>query len=621
MHRSLLTLLTSAAGLAGAVTPLAAQSPAVSYEVSFPNAAHHEAEISVTFPGVRADAPLELWMSRSSPGRYAVHEFAKNVYNVRAEDAGGRALAVEPLTPYSWRIAGPGGTVRVRYTLFGDRGDGTYAQIGRTNAHLNIPATFMWARGMEARPVRVAFRDLPAGWRVATQLKPTADPAVFTAPDLQLFMDSPITLGPLDIRTWLVTNGARIDTIRLAINHQGTAAEVDRYVEMIKKIVTEQAGVFGELPPFDWGTYTFLAVYLPWASGDGMEHRNSTSLTSTRPLSTGMMRNFSTVAHEFFHAWNIERIRPRALEPFDFTRANMSGELWLGEGFTNYYEALTTRRAGLMTDQEFAEGLGGAVDAVVNGPGRRFFSAVDMSRQAPFVDAAASIDVQNKSNTFISYYTFGEAIGPGLDLTLRARSRDLSLDDFMRAMWVKYGKTGRPYTMDDVRVTLGEVARDRVFADDYVRRYIAGREVPDYGRLFASVGFLFRPSRPGKAWLGDTGLSTTAGRVALSTPALVGQPLYAAGLERGDTLLTFDGKPVPSTEALEALVAAHQPGESVEITFRSRGASIASRLTLAANPRMELVPAESAGVEVSATALANRRRWLASKAGTQGAPR
>ena len=110
------------------------------------------------------------------------------------------------------------------------------------------------------------------------------------------------------------------------------------------------------------------------------------------------MRNFGTVAHEFFHSWNIERIRPRSLEPFDFTRANMSGELWLGEGFTNYYEALTMRRAGFTTDAEFAEGLGGAVDAIINAPGRRFFSAVDMSRQAPFVDAAASIDAQNKAN-------------------------------------------------------------------------------------------------------------------------------------------------------------------------------------------------------------------------------
>jgi predicted metalloprotease with PDZ domain len=614
-------LFAPAAGLLliGSVGP--AQSPPVSYQVSFPNAAHHEAEIAVTFPAIPVGVPLEVWMSRSSPGRYAVHEFAKNVYNIRAEDGAGHSLAAVPLTPYSWKIAGHRGTVTVRYTLFGDRGDGTYMQVDRTHAHLNIPATFMWAKGLDARPVRVAFKGLPAGWIVATQLKRTADPTVFTAPNLQLFMDSPITLGPIDIRTWLVTNGARTDTMRLAIDHLGTSAEVDRYVGMIQKIVAEQAGVFGELAPYDWGTYTFLADYLPWASGDGMEHRNSTSLTSTQPLSTGMMRNLGTVAHEFFHSWNIERIRPKTLEPFDFTRANMSGELWLGEGFTNYYGPLTMRRAGFTTDEEFARAIGGAVNSVVNDPGRRYFSAVDMSRQAPFVDAAASIDPQNKANTFISYYTFGEAIAPGLDLTLRSRSPALSLDDFMRAMWVKFGKTEKPYTMDDVRITLGEVTHDPAFADDYVRRYIAGREVPDYVRLFATVGFLLRPARPGLAWLGDVTFSVASGRVAVGSTVLVGQPLYAAGLERGDTLLTLDGEAVTSSFGVDSILARHKPGETIEVSYRNRGSTISSQLALLENPRLELVPGESAGIAVTPAAMEDRRRWLASKAGTQGVPR
>jgi predicted metalloprotease with PDZ domain len=118
----------------------AAPTPPVRYEVSFPNAAHHEAEISVVFGGLPA-GPLELWMSRGSPGRYAVHEFAKNVYNLRATDGSGRSLTAEMDSPYSWRVAGHDGTVRVRYTLFGDRGDGTYAQIDRSHAHLNAPAT------------------------------------------------------------------------------------------------------------------------------------------------------------------------------------------------------------------------------------------------------------------------------------------------------------------------------------------------------------------------------------------------------------------------------------------------------------------------------------------------
>lgn len=598
--------------------------PPVVYEVSFPNAAHHEAEISVTFSGL-ARTPLEVWMSRGSPGRYAVHEFAKNVYNMRASDGRGRTLVAEPGSPYSWTVAGHDGTVRIRYTLFGNRGDGTYAQITRVNAHLNAPATFLFARGLEARPVRVTFTGLPEGWRVATQLKPTPDPRSFTAPNLQLFFDSPITIGRIDIRTWLVKNGNRTDTMRVAINHLGTSEEVDRYVEMTRKIVQEQAGIFGELPRFDWGTYTFLAVYLPWGSGDGMEHRNSTSLTGTRPLATGMMGSIGTVSHEFFHAWNVERIRPRTLEPFDFTRANMSGELWLAEGFTNYYGVLALRRAGLTDDAAFARSIGGAANDVVNLPGRRFYSAVGMSRQAPFTDAAAAIDPQNRSNIFISYYTYGEAIATGLDLTLRTRARgrgpDVTLDDFMRAMWVKFGKTGKPYTLDDARITLGEVTRDPGFADEYFRRYITGREVPDYAGLFASVGFLFRRVRSGAAWLGDVEFGPASEGLTIANPTLVGQPIYRAGIDRGDIITSFAGRAVAGSDDVDSLLKAHRPGDTVLVAYLSHGQQMTGRIVLEENPRMELVPAENAGVAITPGALEHRRRWLASRAGPEGAPR
>ena len=600
---------------------VSAQSGTISYEVTFPNAEHHEAEIAVTFPGLARGAPLTAWMSRSSPGRYAVHEFSKNVYNLRATDGQGRPLAIEPATPYSWTVAGHDGTVTIRYTLFGDRGDGTYAQIDRVHAHLNAPAVFLWARGLESRPARVRFPSLPTGWRVATQLKPTADPATFTAPDLQYLLDSPITLGALDIRSWLVTNRDRTDTIRVAMNHLGSSAEVDRYVEMAKKVVQEQTGVFGELPRFEFGTYTFLAVYLPWGSGDGMEHRNSTSLTGTRPLATGLAGSIGTVSHEFFHAWNVERIRPRTLEPFDFTEANLSGELWLAEGFTNYYGMLTLRRAGLRDDAELARSFGGAANEVINRPGRRFNSAVGMSRQAPFTDAAVSIDPQNRSNLFISYYTYGEAVAIGLDLTLRARFPDLTLDDFMAAMWRKFGKTAKPYTMDDVRVTLGEVTRDRAFADDYVRRYITGQEVPDYAALFARVGFLFRPLRPGAAWWGDVSLEERAGVLTISAGTLVGQPVYRAGLDRGDVIGTLGGVPVGSRAVLDSILARHRPGDTLAVAFESRGLSLTGQVILEADPRMELVPAEAAGAALTPGVQEARRRWLASRAGTQGAPR
>src|SRR5688572_20644728 len=173
----------------------AAQRPEVQYEISFPNAAHHEANVSVTYTGLSA-RPLELRMSRSSPGRYALHEFAKNVYDVKAFDAAGKALTITRPNEHQWNVSGHTGHVRLTYTLYADRADGTYSGIDRTHAHLNMPATFMFARNTFDRPVRVRF-NLPNGanWKIATQLKPTPDPQVFTAPNLQYFFDSPTELS------------------------------------------------------------------------------------------------------------------------------------------------------------------------------------------------------------------------------------------------------------------------------------------------------------------------------------------------------------------------------------------------------------------------------------------
>lgn len=585
----------------------------VRYEFRMPNAAHHEAEITVTWTGVPAGRPLEARMSRSSPGRYALHEFAKNVYGVRAEDSRGRPLAITRPNPHQWDVAGHDGTVRLRYTLFADRADGTYSQVDRTHAHLNAPATWMWARGMEQRPVRVTFTELPPGWAIATQLFPTREAHAFTAPDFQYFMDSPVMAAELDIRTWAVTSGGRTQTIRLAMHHAGTREEVDRYVAMIERVVREQAGVFGELPRFDGGVYTFLACYLPHASGDGMEHRNSTVLTSSGALATGAQGLLGTVSHEFVHIWNVERIRPRSLEPFDFERENMSGELWLAEGFTSYLGPLTIRTAGITDDQAYARALTGTVNTVMHAPGRRYFSAMAMSQQAPFVDAASSIDPQNRQNTFISYYTWGAAIGLGLDLTLRQRFRR-TLDDFMRALWTDHGRAERPYTMADARAILARVTGDPRFAAEFFDRYIEGQEALDYPALLAQAGFLVRPAAPGRAWLGDVAWRADGGSLALQAGPLVGTPIYEAGLDRGDRLQTIAGRDATTPDVVDAVLQAHRPGDAIPVTFTSRGERLAATIRLAESPRIEVLTMEEAGQVPTAAQLAFRQRWLGSRA-------
>ncbi len=531
------------------------------YEVSFPNAVHHEALITVTFTDLPAQ-PLELRMSRSSPGRYALHEFAKNVYSVRADDGNGSPLQLARPNPYQWDVPVHDGTVRLTYTLFADRADGTYSQVDETHAHLNAPATFMWARGLGDRQIRVTFEPADTTWRVATQLFPTDDPMTFTAPNLYYFLDSPIEISNFSLRQWEVSAGGAARTIRLAIHHDGSEQEVDAYVEMVRKVVDEEIAVFGETPDFDGGTYTFIADYLPWVSGDGMEHRNSTILSSTASLRNSARGLLGTVSHEFFHAWNVERIRPRSLEPFDFERTNMSAELWFAEGFTSYYTPLFIRRAGITTVSDYARSISTGLNVVINAPGRRFFSPVEMSMQAPFVDAATAVDPNNRGNTFISYYTWGSVIAANLDLTLRSRFR-LTLDGYMRTVWERFGKTEIPYTVDDLENVLTELTGDDGFATDFFARFVRGREVPDYEALLAHAGLLLRTVDATRAWIGTTNFQYRNGGAQLTSSPSIGSPLYEAGLSRGDRIVSLGGVTLTEATVLRDILAGHGPGQTL----------------------------------------------------------
>src|SRR5262249_5446060 len=280
-------------------------------------------------------------------------------------------------------------------------------------------------------------------------------------PNLQYLMDSPVEFGPLTIREFSL--GPR--TFRFALHHAGTDRDFEDYLKDVEKIVSQEGAVFGEYPEYETGHFTFLADYLPYAQADGMEHRNSTVVTAPGSIRTSRPTLLEAVAHEFFHAWNVERIRPRTLEPFDFEHANLSGELWFAEGFTQYYGPLVLQRAGLADLPATAQALTEFVEAVVLGPGRTIRSAEEMSRMAAFTDGERPSDRTNWPNTFISYYQFGAAIALALDLTLRDRSDGrLNLDDYMRAMWRVHGRPGgaregfvdRPYTNADAEARLAE---------------------------------------------------------------------------------------------------------------------------------------------------------------------
>ena len=600
------TLLSSSALLLSAGAW--AQDAPVSYEVSFPNAVHHEAEVAVTFRELE-DAPLTVRMSRASPGRYAIHEFVKNVYALRAVDAAGEPLTVTQDDPYSWTVPDHGGEVTVFYTLYGDRADGTYSQIDSTHAHLNMPATLLWAEGLEDRPAEISFEPVSPDWKAATQLVPGDAPMRFTAPDLQYLMDSPTELSDFDLREWTIGEGESAQTIRLAVHHEGTEEDVDSFAEMAKKVVDEQIALFGEAPRFDHGTYTFIAGYLPYVSGDGMEHRNSTVITSSSGLYEAEFDQIGTLSHEFIHAWNVERLRPAELQPFDFTKANPTTSLWFAEGFTSYYGPLTLLRAGEEEVDEYLTSLARTLSYVQNGAGRDLRSPMDMSLRAAFVDAATAIDPDNNANTFVSYYPYGAMIALALDLELRGKFEGLSLDDYMRRLWQKFGKTETPYTHEDLVQTLGEVTGDAAFAEGFFDAYIETRELPDYGPLLAQAGLELAPANPEKAWLGAT-FETDGPVVKIASNTVRGTPLYEAGLDRGDQIVRIGRFSVKSPADVEAALARHEPGDSVEVAYVSRTGEGSVSVTLAGDPALKITRKEAGEETLSETEQRFREAWL-----------
>lgn len=567
-----------------------------SYVISFENAVHHEANVQATFINLKA-GELEFRMSRTSPGRYALHEFMKNVYAVKATDGQGNELETTRPDPYSWKVNGHDGTIKISYTLFANRGGGTYAQIDETHAHLNIPATFMYAPSLASDEMEVTFNvreDL--NWKVATQLKHT-EGNTYYAKNLQYFMDSPTEISDHGVRSFDVNN----QTLNLVLHHNGTEAELDEYFEKVKKVVLEQEAVYGELPDFDYDNYYFLACYIPNASGDGMEHRNSTVVTSTRSLADGGMNsNIGTVSHEFFHAWNVERIRPQSLEPFNFEESNMSGELWFAEGFTSYYTNLILCRAGLMTPEDYVRGLSGTFNYVWNSPGRQFFNVIEMSYQAPFVDAARSVDPVNRGNTFISYYSYGSALGLALDLSLR--EKNLNLDDYMTSVWTKLGKDEKPYTIPDLQNALNEYAGEG-FGDNFFNNYVHKSGMPEMKRLFETVGVSLTQDDTKVSF----GASVRQGKVYGYTS--IGSSAYDAGLENDDTIIQVGDFVLSDDLDFNTIMIKFKPNDVVKVVYERLGNTRETTLIFKPDASYSIRIDENANDQQKAA----RDAWLSTK--------
>jgi len=462
---------------------------------------------------------------------------------------------------------------------------------------------------MGERPIELCL-DLSnhESWQVATQLE-KVESDCYRAPNYYYFFDSPTMVGDIDFRRFTSSSNGKDYTIEVAMMHEGTDKELDDYVEWVQQVVEAQKAVYGELPDFDYGRYTFLTSYNPWINGDGMEHRNSTVCSSKGNLERNARQLIGTISHEFFHAWNVERLRPKSLEPFNFDDANLCGELWFAEGFTSYYDDLILCRAGIISTDQYARGLTGTLNYVYNSPGRQYRNPIEMSYNAPFVDDATANDETNFANNFISYYSYGAVLGLCLDLNIRKDYEGKSLDDVMKHLWQTHGKTEVPYEIPDLQAAVATVTGDKAFAESFFQQYIYDSQLPDISKLLGHFG-LTTKSRPDDKVALSANLDYNDGEVSIKGNVPHGSALHKAGCVKGDVIKSINGKSVTNEDELKAVTKELKVGKAYPIQFVQNGIETNGTFTAEADPRFQVMSAEEAGARISKELGLRRKAWL-----------
>ncbi len=461
------------------------------YTIRFPSPDKHVAEVFATIPtGQRAT--VELMMAVWSPGFYRVEDYAKNIRNLSVTRPDGTQLAVEQ-TKNRWLIhdAGPWATVSVSYRLACDRKSVTSNWVGDDLIVLNGAATFVTLVGQPSLPHEVRLELPPKCKRSITAMAPAPDglPDHYRAEDYDTLVDSPIVAGDLSIHEFEVAGSKHI----LADAGEVGPWDGEKASRNLEKMVRETHRFWGFLP---FQRYVFLNVFR--AGGGGLEHKDSTLLTSSPRggREPGSVRWLSFVSHEYFHAFNVKRLRPVELGPFDYEHPPSTKSLWIAEGLTTYFGDLILARAGLASTQDALNLLSTHIGQLQNARGRLVQSLEDASRD---VWGSGTSGVGRDSATKLSYYVKGPVVGFVLDARIRrATGGKKSLDDVMKLAYRRYSGE-RGFTPDQFRAVAEEVAGADL--KEWFRKAISSTEELDYQEALDWFGLRFIPADdPAKAW-------------------------------------------------------------------------------------------------------------------------
>ncbi|MGB7925618.1 MAG: PDZ domain-containing protein [Pyrinomonadaceae bacterium] len=540
----------------------AARQPDISYNVSMSKPFTHLLEVEMRVRLASAAQAVDLVMPVWTPGSYLVREYERHVQDFVAADEGGRPLPWRKVNKNTWRIdAGRAREFAVHYRVYANEMTVRTNELNDRHAFWTNAALLMYVDGHLNAPATLRIVPPPA-WKIATGLPAVAGQQnTFRADNFDILYDSPVEVGPFKTLTFDVQSVPH----RIVIEGDGNY-DAERMRNDIKKVVEAQAQMMGDIPYRD---YTFILNLRPTGSG-GLEHLNSTALIWPR-FGFGTpadYRDFLGLAsHEFFHLWNVKRIRPDALGPFDYTKENYTRLLWVAEGITSYYETIFLRRAGLISDREYLSLTSKAIQDAQNVPGRFVMSVEEASFDAWIKYYRPD---ENSVNSQVSYYDKGALLGLLLDLRIRKLSGGArSLDDVMRYLYTEFSKKGRNYTPEEFQRAAELAAGSSL--EDFFRRYVRGREELDYNAALSGVGLMLDTTgatapTPAveRSYLGAR-LKQDNDRLILDR-VYSGTPAYDQGLNTNDQIVALDGLRV-NQESFNARLAEKRPGDTITLTF------------------------------------------------------
>jgi predicted metalloprotease with PDZ domain len=555
--------------------------PKLAYQIAMPQPQTHLFEVKLTVHNWHGDV-LDLKMPVWTPGSYLVREYAKQLQDFAAVNSEGKKLAATKIAKHHWQIQTNGSQeISIDYRMFANELTVRTNHLDTTHGYFNPAALCFYVPGYESHPIEITIIPPYPDWRVTTPL-PAISPNTFLAADLDTLVDSPFEIGRQQIYDFTVLDKPH----QLVIWGEGNL-DPQVAIEDIKKIVEVEAKMFGGLP---YEKYIFL-LHLSPSGGGGLEHKHCCSLLYPRfnfQVREQYNRFMQLVAHEFFHLWNVKRIRPAALENFDYERENYTPSLWFSEGTTSYYDLLIPCHAGIYNEHEFLSELSNEITRYLITPGR----LVQPLSESSF-DAWIKLyrPDANSTNSQMSYYLKGEMVTLLLDLLIRDRTQGTkSFDNVLVMMWEQFGKAEIGFTEAQLKNIIESIAGQDL--TDFYDRYIHGVEELPFNNYLAPLGIELQPIAAHVPYLGIDVKSEHGNEIVKSVAS--NSPAQLAGIDPGDELLAIDSFKI-TADKLEERLKLYCSGQQISLTVfhGDRLLTVPARLSAPQPQKYQLKPIEN----------------------------